>query len=212
MLNILNAKKDFYYGFIDSSGVQISEQKKQSINDGFDILQNARLLAKDGKIDEAYTQVKDFKEKNKLNILTSDSIILYSELALKKQSKRLILDASTDLEIAINSSKINQYDLAKAYMILVELKLEINKIEDAKYFAQIIIDNFDDELTKTYGKISLAKVYKYQKDYVKATKYLYEILTVTNDKKIATVVADELFDVYIFPHCRSAILLLRYWS
>ena len=197
MLNILNAKKDFYYGFIDSSGVQISEQKKQSINDGFDILQNARLLAKDGKIDEAYTQVKDFKEKNKLNILTSDSIILYSELALKKQSKRLILDASTDLEMAINSSKINQYDLAKAYMILVELKLEINKIEDAKYFAQIIIDNFDDELTKTYGKISLAKVYKYQKDYAKATKYLYEILTVTNDKKVATVVADELFDVYI---------------
>ena len=37
--------------------------------------------------------------------------------------------------------------------LLVELKLEINKIEDAKYFAQVIIDNFDDELTKTYGKI-----------------------------------------------------------
>lgn len=63
MLNILYAKKDFYYGFIDSSGVQISEQRKQSINDGFDILQNARILAKDGKIDDAYTQVKDFKEK-----------------------------------------------------------------------------------------------------------------------------------------------------
>lgn len=197
MLNILYAKRDFYYGFIDSSGVQISEQRKQSINDGFDILQNARALAKDGKIDDAYTQVKDFKEKNKLNILTSDSIILYSELALKKQSKRIVLEAATELEMAINSSKINQYDLAKAYMILVELKLEINKIEEAKYFAQIIIDNFDDELTKTYGKISLAKIYKYQKDYAKATKYLYEILTVTNDKKVATVIADELFDVYI---------------
>lgn len=197
MLNILYAKRDFYYGFIDSSGVQISEQRKQSINDGFDILQNARALAKDGKIDDAYTQVKDFKEKNKLNILTSDSIILYSELALKKQSKRIVLEAATELEMAINSSKINQYDLAKAYMILVELKLEINKVEEAKYFAQIIIDNFDDELTKTYGKISLAKIYKYQKDYAKATKYLYEILTVTNDKKVATVIADELFDVYI---------------
>ena len=43
-------------------------------------------------------------------------------------------------------------------MLLVELKLEINKVEEAKYFAQIIIDNFDDELTKTYGKISLAKI------------------------------------------------------
>lgn len=197
MLNILYAKKDFYYGFIDSSGVQISEQRKQSITDGFDILQNARLLAKDGKIDEAYTQVKDFKEKNKVNVLTSDTILLYADLAYKKQSKRLILEASNELEMAINSSKINQYDLAKAYMLLVELKLDINKVEDAKYFSQIIIDNFDDELTKTYGKISLSKVYKYQKDYAKATKYLYEILTVTKDKMVATVVADELFDIYI---------------
>jgi tetratricopeptide (TPR) repeat protein len=197
MLTSLYAKKDFYYGFIDSSGVQISEQRKQSITDGFDILHNARILAKDGKIDDAYTLVKDFKEKNKVNVLISDAMILYAELALRKQTKRLIIDAANELEIAINSSKINQYDLSKAYMVLVELKLEINKMEEAKYFAHIIIDNFDDELTKTYGKISLAKVYKYQKDYAKAIKYLYEILTVTKDKMIATVVADELFDVYI---------------
>lgn len=122
-------------------------------------------------------------------------MLLYSELALRKQTKRFIIDAANELEAAINSSKINQYDLAKAYVILVELKLEINKIEDAKYFANRIIDNFDDELTKTYGKISLAKVYKYQKDYAKATKYLYEILSTTKDKTVATVVADELFDV-----------------
>jgi len=124
-------------------------------------------------------------------------MILYAELALKKQTKRLILEASTELESAINSSLINQNDLSKAYMLLVELKLEINKIEDAKYFSQVIIDNFDDELTKTYGKISMAKVYKYQKDYTKAIKYLYEILTVTKDKNVATLVADELFDVYV---------------
>ncbi len=197
LINILYAKKDFYYSFIDSNGEQISEERKQSITDGFDILQNARNLARDDKIDEAYTQIKDFKEKNKIKVLSSDIMILYAELALKKQTKRLILEASTDLEIAINSSLINQYDLPKAYSLLVELKLEINKIEDAKYFSQIIIDNFDDELTKTYGKISLAKVYKRQKDYTKAIKYLYEILTVTKDKTVATLVADELFDVYV---------------
>ena len=61
---------------------------------------------KDGKIDDAYAQVKDFKDKNKVNVLTSDAMILYAELALKKQTKRLILDASNELEIAINSSKI----------------------------------------------------------------------------------------------------------
>ena len=197
MLDFLYANKDFYYSFIDSSGKQISEEKKQQINDGFDILKNARILARDGKIDDAYSQVKNFKEKNKLNVLVSDTTLIYSELALKKQSKRILIDAATELETAINSSKINQYDLSKAYMLLVELKLEINKIEEAKYFAQIIIDNFDDELTKTYGKVYLAKIYKHQKDYTKAIKYLYEILSTTKDKMIATVVADELFDIYI---------------
>ena len=197
IINISYANKDFYYSFIDSTGKQISEEKKQQISDGFDILQNARLLAREGKIDDAYVQVKSFKDKNKLNILASDTMLLYAELALKKQTKRISIDASAELETAINSAKINQYDLVKAYMLLVELKLEINKIEEAKYFAQIIIDNFDDELTKTYGKISLAKIYKYQKDYAKATKYLYEILSTTKDKMIATVVADELFDIYI---------------
>ena len=149
LVNTLNANKDFYYSFIDSTGEQISEQRKQAISDGFDILQNAKDLSKDGKIDDAYTQIKDFKEKNKIRVLTSDIMILYSELVLKKQTKRLILEASNELERAINSSLINQSDLSKAYMLLVELKLEINKIEDAKYFAQVIIDNFDDELTKT---------------------------------------------------------------
>ena len=47
LVNILYAKKDFYYGFIDSSGSQISEQRKQAISDGFDILQNARNLARE---------------------------------------------------------------------------------------------------------------------------------------------------------------------
>lgn len=65
IVNVLNAKKDFYYSFIDSSGAQISEERKQSITDGFDILQNARLLARDDKIDDAYSQIKDFKEKIK---------------------------------------------------------------------------------------------------------------------------------------------------
>ena len=197
VLNIVYAKKDFYYSFINSSGAQISEKRKQEINDGFDLIQNARILAKEGKVDDAYAQIKDFKEKNRLKVLNSDINILYAELSLKKLSKRFILDATKVLEKAINSSEINEYDLPKAYMLLVELKLETNRTKEAKYFAQIIINNFDDELVKTYGKIYLAKVYKYQKLYSKSIRILYEILAKTNDKLIATIVADELFDVYI---------------
>ena len=197
LLNIVYAKKDFYYSFINSSGVQISEERKQTINDGFDIIENAKLLAQDGKIDEAYNLIKDYKEKNNIKVLNSDLILIYSELSLKKNAKRFSLDAVEILENAVNASSINQFDLAKAYMLLVELKLKINKTEDAKYFAQTIINNFDNELTKTYGKIQLSKVYKYQKNYDTAIKILYTILTKTHDQLVATVVADELFDVYI---------------
>lgn len=195
----LNAQqeKDFYYSFIDSNGQQIPQKVTQSIVDGLDYLQYIRNLAQDGKINEAFTKIKDFKENNKTKILYSDIMILYSELALKNQSKKLLLETSVELEKAINSSLISQQDLLKAYMILVDLKLGVNKIEDAKYFSKIIIENFDDELTKTYGKISLSKVYKYQKDYEKATKTLFEILSSTKDKQVATVVGNELFDIYL---------------
>ena len=197
IINILYAKKDFYYGFIDSNGEQISEQKKQAISDGFDMVQNIRNLSKEDKIDDAYKQIKNLKDQNKSKILISDIMILYAELALKKQAKRIVLDAVNELEKAINSSQISQSDLPKAYMLMVDLKLEVNKTDDAKYFAQIIIDNFDDEKVKTHGKIAMAKVYKYQKDYPRAIKYLFEILTTTKNKYIATLVADELFDLYV---------------
>lgn len=202
-ISFLNGNKDFYFSFIDSNGNQISEETKQTINDGFDILENINVLIKHGKIDEAFTLIQDLKATNKLKILNSDILIVYADLVLKKKSKRLLLDVSNELEKAINSSQINQSDLANAYMLLVDLKIETNKINDAKYFAQNLAQNFDDELTKTYGKISLAKVLKYQKDYNRSISYLFEILATTKDKNIATIVSDELFDLYVITNQRT---------
>lgn len=198
LINFLYAKKDFYYSFINSSGIQISEQRKQEISDGFDLIKNARLMAKDGKVDEAYAQIKSFKDKNKLKVLNSDIVILYSELSLKKESKRFIIDAAKVLEEAINSAQINEYDLPRAYELLVDLKLQSNRSKDAKYFAEIIVNNFSDKIVQTRGKIALAKVHKYQKEPNMAIRILYEILAKTKDKEVATIVANELFDLYIF--------------
>ncbi len=199
----LDAKKDFYYGFIDSSNNQISQNRIQEISDGFEIIEHAKNLAKEGKIEQAYAQIKAFKKRNKIKILESDLIILYSELTLKKKTKRLVLEASKELEEAINNSKINEEDLAKAYMVLIELKLDTNKAKDAIYFANIIINNFDNNVTKAYGKIYLAKTYAYQKDYKKAITTLYKVLTETSDVLVATIVADELFDIYILDEQRD---------
>ncbi len=54
------AKKDFYYSFINSANEQISQERKQAIADGFDIIENVRMLAKKGKVDEAYDQINEF--------------------------------------------------------------------------------------------------------------------------------------------------------
>ena len=191
------AKKDFYYSFIDQSGNQISQRQKQKIVDGFDAILNIRQIAKNGNISQAYAEIKALMQLNKINVLNSDIIILYAELSLKRKAKRYIFDGAKILEEAINSSSIHENDLARAYMLLVELKLQSNKVPDAKYFAKIIINNFDNEKTKAYGKIYLSKVYKHTRSYKKSIRILYEILTQTNDVLVATIVADELFDVYV---------------
>jgi len=191
------AKKDFYYGFIDTSGNQISHKLKQKIIDGYTVLENVREYIKDGNINSAYTLMKNFKEKNQLKILESEVTLLYSELLLKKKSKRFILEAAKLLEESINSSLIHEEDLPKAYMLLVDLKLQSNKLEDAKFFAKNIINNFNNPITKAYGKIFLAKIYSRTREYNKAIKTLYDILAKTDDILIATIVADELFDAYV---------------
>lgn len=197
LFSFLNAKKDFFYSFVDSGGVQISEKRKNEIRDGFEIIEQVKQMAKDGKIDEAYAQIKNFKEINKLDILDSDVMLAYAEVSLKKGTKRLIAETSDELERAINTSVIHETDLAKAYMLLVDLKLNSNKVNDAKYFAEIVINNFSDKVTNAYGKIYLAKVYKHTKSYNNAIKTLYNILVDTTDVLVATIVADELFDVYL---------------
>jgi len=191
------AKKDFYYGFIDSSGNQISRKDLQAIKDGFEIIRHARKIAKEGKIEEAYAQIVDFKKKNKIDVLKSDLIILNAQLSLKKGSTRLILEATKELENAINASKIYENYLVIAYETMVELKLKTNKPNEAKYFANIIMKDFNSPTTKAYGKVFLAKVYKHQLEYEKATQILYKALTKATDLFIATFIANELFDVYI---------------
>ena len=193
----LLAKKDFFYGFINTNTDQISEIRKQEIVDGFEFLNSIKKLSLDGKIDDAYDQIKNFKENNKVAVLDSDISILYSQLALKTNSKRIANEATAKLEADIQESKINEYDIAQAYSLLVELKLKINKADDAKYYANTLINNFDDEVSQTYGRISLAKIYKFQKLYDRAIVTLYKVLTETKDKFVATIVADELFEVYM---------------
>lgn len=193
----VSAKQDFYYSFIDSNSQQISQEDKALIIDGFTILENIKKIAKDGNIDEAYERLKSFKSRTDVELLRSDIILLESELLLKKNLKRFILEGEQLLENSINRSYINEDDLPKAYMILIELKLGLNKTDEAKYFIDTITNNFNTDIVKAYGGIYLAKLHVHKSEYKRAINTLYEILIKTTNIDVATVVADELFDVYL---------------
>lgn len=194
----LNSKeKDFYYSFIDSNGKQISQNTKESILNAVSELEKIKSLAFEGKLNEAFKKIEELKRNNKISFLNSDILILYSELVLKNKSKKLLLNTSNELETAINTSLINQESLLEAYLLLIDLKISVNKIDDARYYAQTVIDIFDSNKAKARGKIALSKIYKYQKDYDKASKTLMELLSTTKNKNLASMIGNELFDIYL---------------
>lgn len=193
----LFAKEEFYYGFINNDGKQMDYKTKKEIKDGFVILQNIRTLMNDGDVKGAFKHIKDFEKSNKLPILKSDMILLSSEILSRMQSKRYILEGEKNLENAINSSMIREESLLDAYMLLVKLKLQTNKAKEAQYFAQTMLDNYDNPLKQAYAKIAMAEIFIFQRDYKKAQKLLGDVLSKTSDIAVATVVADKLFEVYL---------------
>lgn len=191
------SKGDFYYGFIDNGGKQMDFKTKKQLRDGFVILENIKNIMNEGDVQEAYKQILDFSKLNKIQILKSDIILLQSEILMKLEGKRHALEAERFLENAINSAQVREESLLDAYMLLVKIKLKANKAKDALYFAQTIIENYDTPLKQVYGKIALAEISLFQRDYRKAQKTLNDILYQTQDIEIASIVADKLFDVYI---------------
>ncbi|MGE4455352.1 MAG: hypothetical protein AB7E13_00275 [Arcobacteraceae bacterium] len=193
----LYAEKDFKYSYIDIEGNQISYTQRKQIMDGYDSLNSISNMVKEGDVDRAYDQILAMESANKVDILKSPIILLKSEIMLKKDARRFAIEGAIFLEKAINSSLVHEDDLPQAYMTLIDLLLKINKIDEAQYFADMLTKSFDDPLVNAYGKIYQSKIYTYKKDFDKSTRMLYEILTKTKNIEVATIVAHELFDVFL---------------
>ncbi len=192
----LNAK-EFYYSFIDENRVQISEFKKKKILAGNYRLEVIKRLVREGQLEDAYKQILKFKEHNKLKILDSSTDLLYADILYKRGGSKFSKKAIKILTDGINNSKIHKENLLEAYRLLVVLNIKINKPKDARYFAKSIGRIFDNPLSQAYGQIALAQIDSHKRLYKQAIKTLYKILVKTNDIIVATVVADELFDVYM---------------
>ncbi|HJE03318.1 MAG TPA: hypothetical protein K8U92_05505, partial [Aliarcobacter thereius] len=198
LISFLNAQtKEFYYSFIGSEGKQIPEKTQKQIIETLQDIDSVRELYYEGYPKEAFEKIEEIKNSNKLSILKSEILLLYAELTLKFHTKKLLFDVTNELEQAVNEGFINQEDLLQAYLLLVELKLSINKIDEAKYYSETLINIFEGEKAKIRGKISLSKIYRYQKNYSASIKVLYEALALTNDRNEASNIANELFDVYL---------------
>ncbi len=103
MIN-LYAKKDFYYSFIDSDLTQISDAKKDKIVDGNNRIKTIKRYVKEGKLSLALKEIEIFKHSNKLEVLTSDILLLNSQILYKLESKKRAVEALDVLETAVNES------------------------------------------------------------------------------------------------------------
>jgi len=193
----LYAKTDFYYGFVDKNLLPISQQQQKAIIQSNNKLQEIQRYIKEGDLTTALNLVETFLNSSKIKILKSKAILLQCEILYKIGFKTKVVKADQILENAINSSLIDQSDLLEAYRLLVLIKVAINKLDDAKYYAKKITLIFDNPSSKVYGKIALAQVYIKQRKYIEAIRILKKELIETNDLNVATITADELYDAYI---------------
>jgi len=193
-----NAKKDFYYNFINEDLTQISQDQKEKIVGASNKLKTIRRYVKEGQLDLALKTINIFVNTNKISILDSTAMLLKNEILYKLNTKSKSDEANKLLEQSINTSVISQDDLLEAYRLLVLIKLRINKPKEAEYYAKAIEYSFDDPLSKVYGKVAYAQIYMNNRNYNKAIKILRQELVNTTSLEVATIIADELYDAYIF--------------
>jgi len=197
LISTLYGKKDFYYNFVNPDLSQITQLEKRKIVGASDKLKEIRRYVKEGQLDVALKQIQLFREMNEIKMLDSAAALLHSEILYKFNTTPRAADANVILEKAINTSIIDQEDLLEAYRLLVLIKISINKIDEAEYYAKAIEDSFDDPLSKVYGKVALSQIHVKRRDYNKAIKILREELVNTTSLEVATIIADELYDAYI---------------
>ncbi|PIF04118.1 MAG: hypothetical protein CSA86_03215 [Arcobacter sp.] len=207
-LATLEAKKDFYYSFINEDLTQISQDQKEKIIGASNKLKTIRRYVKEGQLDLALKTIDIFINTNKIKMLNSTAILLKSEILYKLNTKVRSEEANKLLEESINNSIINQDDLLEAYRLLVLIKLRVNKIQEAQYYAKAIEYSFDDPLSKVYGKVAYAQIYMKERNYRKAIKVLRQELVNTTSLEVATIIADQLYDAYILNKQRDKAYIL----
>lgn len=191
------AKKDFYYNFINEDLTQISQDQKEKIVGASNKLKTIRRYVKEGELERALKTVDLFINTNKIKILDSTAMLLKNEILYKLNTLLKSGEANILLEKSINNSTISQNDLLEAYRLLVLIKLRVNKTKEAEYYAKAIEYSFDDPLSKVYGKVAYAQIHMSNRNYTKAIKILRQELVNTTSLEVATIIADELYDAYI---------------
>jgi len=193
----LEAKKDFYYNFINEDLTQISQDQKEKIVGGSNKIKTIRRYVKEGQLELSLKTIDIFINSNKIKILDSTAILLKNEILYKLNTKLRSDESNKLLEESINNSTISQNDLLEAYRLLVLIKIRVGKLKEADYYAKAIEYSFDDPLSKVYGKVAYAQIYMKSRNYGKAIKILRQELVNTTSLEIATIIADELYDAYI---------------
>jgi hypothetical protein len=197
MVSFGHSKKDFYYNFVNPDLSQITQSQKREILGANDKLKEVQRYIKEGQLEVALKHIQLFKNTNNIKMLDSQASLLHAEILYKMDTAPRVAQANEVLEKAINDSTIDQEDLLEAYRLLVLIKIKLNTIDEAEFYAKAIEDSFDDPLSKVYGKVAMSQIHVKRRDYKKAIDILLQELINTTSLDVATIIADELYDAYI---------------
>jgi predicted negative regulator of RcsB-dependent stress response len=196
--SLLCAKESYHFGLINDEGTQIRDKQKEDIINTELSLKKINLLLKDGHITDAHKMMLKFKQKKYPAMFRSYATLLECEILLNRPGKRFAYQAGDILEDAIKKSLINENDLPNAYLLLVNIKLSLNKTKEANYFAAKLMQTYENHPRLfAYGEIARARILMHQSKYKASERVLSRILTKTKDKFVAIKASNLLFSVYI---------------
>jgi hypothetical protein len=191
------AKNNYHYGLIDDDGAQIKDEKKEAMINTDLSLKKINLLLKDGHIKDAHKLLLKLKATNYPKMFASRLTLLECEILLNRPGKRYAYEAGDKLEDALKKSIINENDLANAYLLLVNIKLSLNKTTEANYFAKKLMSTYEEHPRLfAYGEIARARILMHQSKYKSAERVLSKMLSKTTDKFVAIKASNLLFSVY----------------
>jgi predicted negative regulator of RcsB-dependent stress response len=193
----LYSSDEYFYDYIDNTGLQLSVSQKQQFFQDYERLNIINDFISTGDYKAALKEAQSLRIETSNLLIKSKAILLEHKAIYKNHSIKDMLKNIKILKKDIDSSNIVEADLHEAYLLYIDYLIKLKKLRPAKEYAKKIIETYPFGLYKDYGFIYLAKIHINEGKINQAQHILNKVLRDTNNVKIASIAASIQFDIFI---------------